>query len=284
MTDKLERANQILEAGTRLAKTPQGAARLEEAQVYPGYAEPGYHGGPVALGDWNRITRWNRISNTHDTLDNTPARVGEQLEKAGVELEWDDEWTECEGCHLIVRTQADSYSWTRSYVELDEYVYCESCLLADSDLVEEHLRRLEGEDGKADTIGIDLEGAGYVKIASEETGLYGGQCGSPARTSEELTERGAFRHLYQIDGVGQFDADWSVWVHQSQAHLVQDQDITTTGSDPAEAMKRGLKSATVQMHELKGEGVRMASINPDGTATVKLVSPQDFVDGKALDD
>jgi len=38
------------------------------------------------------------------------------------------------------------------------------------------------------------------------------------------------------------------------------------------------------MHELKGEGVRMASINPDGTATVKLISPQDFIDGNALDD
>ena len=56
--------------------------------------------------------------------------------------------------------------------------------------------------------------------------------------------------------------------------------IGIRGADPAEAMQRGLQDATAKMAKLpEGPGVRYASIQGDGTAKVRLVSPQEFVEG-----
>lgn len=47
-------------------------------------------------------------------------------------------------------------------------------------------------------------------------------------------------------------------------------------------MRSALKDASAKMSTLQGEGVRVAKCHSDGTATVKLVNQQDFIDGKAL--
>ena len=99
-----------------------------------GYAEPGYGGlhsdtAVVVFGNWNP-KRFVRDGDSPLTNEESLApRLAAALERIGVEIEWLDEWTTCSCCHKAVRTQPDSYSWTRYYVEHDEYtsLICLDC-------------------------------------------------------------------------------------------------------------------------------------------------------------
>ena len=57
------------------------------------------------------------------------------------------------------------------------------------------------------------------------------------------------------------------------------------GADPAEMMKRALRSAPIGLTSAKTNGsISVTTINlTDGTSSSKRISPQDFIDGKALD-
>ena len=59
---------------------------------------------------------------------------------------------------------------------------------------------------------------------------------------------------------------------------------THAGEDPAEAMKRGLQAAGDQMAGVRGEadatgGIIHASVHGDGTATTRVVSKEEFIEG-----
>lgn len=47
----------------------------------------------------------------------------------------------------------------------------------------------------------------------------------------------------------------------------------------SDALERGLKEAAVKMKALDGDGIKFAQIQADGTANVRLVSPEEFVEG-----
>jgi len=72
--------------------------------------------------------------------------------------------------------------------------------------------------------------------------------------------------LFNLDDTGQFDIAFSVWMHNSERDKLEIakraiEDGNTDGVDPAEVMKNALKNAPI-----------------------KIVSPQDFVEGKALEE
>jgi len=283
-----ERANRIIRAGINSAT--EGAARwaLEEVRLVDGYAEPGYggldpEGAIVALGDWNNITRWDPESRQSVMLDSTPSRVGNLLEKAGVELEWSDEWTECAECGRAVRTQADSYSWTRSYVESDEGPVCEDCTLADP---VDYLESLEGESNKAITLDVDPEEHGYVRIPERfENGLYGGQSADPRKIAQALEDVGCYRFIFRIDSVGQFDMRFSVYIHEDEMETLGANPEGTAsylaeegnGVDPAEQMKRALANIPAAP---SGPGIAYTKVDlSTGTATTRRVSEEEFIEG-----
>lgn len=112
-----------------LATTSEGRSRIEDTQFYRHYAEPGYtdpgEGGFIALGNWNKITRYR--DGSHETLDTSPEKFGDMLEKMGGELEWSDEWTSCDNCNGIVRTQPNSYVWHPAYEYSDGGIQCHTC-------------------------------------------------------------------------------------------------------------------------------------------------------------
>jgi len=241
--------------------------------TYSGYAEPGYDdpkSGLVVLGNWN----------PHGE-DMVMPRIGAILEKLGAELEWEDEWEACSECEKLVRTSPDSYRWTRSYWESEDGAICQDCLLDDPS---DYLEYLEGNPNTANTLDFDLEDQGYRHVPeSYENGLYGGQCDDPHLIAESLGELGIQRFIFEINSVGQFDLAFSVWIHKSEYHKLDLDEIESKGSDPALAMQSALRDASAKMRELDGPGVRVAKCNSDRTATVKLVTQQDFIDGKALD-
>ena len=250
-----------------------------------GYAEPGYtdpDSGLIATGNWNPRS-WGQDGVPAPKSDRVMPRIADILDKLGVELEWEDEWEACGKCNKLVRTSPDSYGWTRSYWR-DEYgeVACQDCVLEDPS---DYLKFLEGNPQSADTLDLDLGEAGYFQVNEEsfESGLYGNQCDNPEVIAESMRKLGVNRFVFGIDSVGQFDVNFSLWVHESEKHLLPDCDIESEGADPAIAMQSALKDASRKVGELEGQGVKVATCHSDGTATARLVSKRDFLSGKALD-
>jgi len=252
-----------------------------------GYKEPGYtdpESGLIARGNWNSAAEWDRESNQRKNHDDSPARFAKTLEALGVELEWCDEWIECEECHGLIRCQGDGYSWTPSYT-MDENgtVVCHECIKEDA---ESHFESLEGRGGNANTLDIDPEDHGYQLIQDGfERGFHRGQDADPDRIAKLLEEAGFKRFIFNIDSKGQFDAAFSVWLHDDEAEgeglalakRVLEQG-NTDGPSIAAAMEAQLK-ASARQPDPPGEGIVYTKVTPEGFESTR-VSHQDFIDGK----
>jgi hypothetical protein len=207
-------------------KTPRAFIRavLEDYQDHerfgisnwaPEYAEPGYgpvkDGACILFGNWNEKTEWKDGQRT--VVSNLPERFSKIAEYAGYEMEWEDEWSTCEDCGKAVRTNADSYGWTRSYVILGECsLVCRDCV-DEEDYISDYLLN---ESGHADTFGIDLSSYGFTKLNSDsfENGWHPGQNDSPAEIVKHLPNGVEF--VFQIDNVGQFDVRFSCWTRPTE--------------------------------------------------------------------
>jgi hypothetical protein len=193
--------------------------QVEEVQLYSGYAEPGYsdpESGLVATGNWNRITKYHPDKNEFETVDETMPRIAKLFEKLGVELEWSDEWTSCEDCGLLFRTSPDSYGWKKAGIDEESGTLCCECLAKDP---AEYLESLEGDSNRCMTIdSIDLDEQGYVKVNEDsfEHGFHPGQDADPKKIGKALRDIGITRFIFTLDSTGQFDMDFSVWVHESE--------------------------------------------------------------------
>jgi hypothetical protein len=221
-----KRANRILDIAMEMAKGLgcHVQNRIEEIQLhYDGYAEPGYSAlyDVVATGNWNDIDEYDYQTKTRKHISNLPSRISHMFESMGIECEWNDQWDTCCDCGKLVRTDADCYSWTRSYQYLDgEGCRCIECLEEDP---ESYLESLEGNSDTANTIdSIDPCKHGYIKFNEDsyESGWYPGQNDSPHKVAKDLEAKGIYKYLFGIDSVGQFDTHWSVYVHQDEEHLL----------------------------------------------------------------
>lgn len=233
------------------------------------YAEPGYSnrtGKPILFANWNERTKYNPETREQEVLDSTPRRLGDLAEKAGYALEWSDEWTTCNQCGKAVRTSANSYSWMRSYFEddLDGEIVCIECVEKDP---ENYLISLEGESRKAETLGIDLEAHGYRKVNHEsyEHGWHPGQNDSPEVIAKSLQARGIGRFIFKLDSVGQFDAAFSVYVHEDERELLHDtaQVESKLPYDPGTEMGKALRGEHSDYYQM----------------TTRTLTPEEFLDG-----
>lgn len=276
-TNKFKRAHRIIEAGLAAAKDQNAVYSIEAIQLHERYCEPGYDGEYIALGNWNSITRYDKATNKFETIDDTPQRVGEALEKLGFEIEWEDEWTACSNCSGLVRTQANSYSWQRAYIDDNGEVVCHECV---AQAPADYLELFEGKSNTAWTLSdINLEDFGYAQVAKEfENGWYGGQNDDPKGIAESLRKMGIKRFLFDITGVGQFETRFRVLVHESEMQKFSEEafdEDETTGPDPAVVMQQALQNIPVVSNP--GPGVVYHKINDDGTVETKIISPEDFV-------
>lgn len=252
---------------------------LDEVELYSsGYAEPGYEGNLIATGNWNEISHWNEKLHKYITDSDVMPKLASKLEKLGFQIEWGDEWGCCESCLKLIRTSRNSYSWTMSGCIDDNGVTCGECLKENS---EEYLKSLEGESHRAVTLAtLDPADHGYVLVKSEfEHGFYDGQNDSPVVIAKSLRDVGIERFLFRVDSVGQFDLSFSVYVHEDEKELLKELSLKSEGPSVSDALERGLKEAAVKMKALDGDGIKFAQIQADGTANVRLVSPEEFVEG-----
>lgn len=258
---------------------------------HPGYAEPGYDDPPsgiVALGNWNNRSRWDEETRTFVVLDNTMPRIARILERLGVEIEWHDEWIDCCDCNKLVRTQPDCYSWQKSY-HMDGDggdLLCVECLKRDA---AEYLASLEGSHTQCNTIdAINPEDYGYIRVNEDsfENGFHPGQADSPEKIAAALRRGGIERFLFGLDSVGQFDARFSVYIHLDEslagARIALHLGDVRMEVSPAEAMEKALRQASEQSAALRAsgqDGIIYSTCHGDGTATTRIVSPQEFLEG-----
>jgi len=270
--------------------------RLSEDYSEPGYRKDGE--GPILFSDWNSECYWDRKQNKYITTNDAPERLCKIFEKLGCTIEWEDEWEVCESCKKAFRIVPDSYVWT-PYGCVDEHLcMCGDCIKKEP---EYYLESLENSPTKANTI-LDLESHGYVCLTWNkdgiperyENGLYGGQCHDPKVIAKSLNERGV-RYIFNIESVGQFDTDFTVWIRREDLGLDREVEfwddiyraicefrrtpIEVNGPDPAVVMQKSLKDATEKMGKLSGPGIRYAECKEDGTADVRLMSQEEFVKG-----
>ena len=285
MSNKASKIHSILQAAIDRCASNEASNQLEEFSTHTsGYAEPGYNNpesGIILTGNWNNVTRYDYETRESVKLSDFPERLAKIFSKRyGAELEWSDEWCACSDCGKLVRTQADSYGWKRYYFESDGENICGDCVKKDP---ANYLESLEGKDRQAITIDVDPEKHGYAKLAEElQNGLYGGQCADPATIAKNLKEKDVNRFLFRIENVGQFDLTFSVFVHEDEYKLASDGPLETDDKDPAVALEAGLRAAAHAPQAPAGQ-ITVNTITGDGLCITKHVTPQDFIDGKALE-
>lgn len=281
----LNRVKWAMEAAKASTENYQTIRRIEDIEIhFNGYAEPGYtdpSSGIIATGNWNNVSGY-------ENEDKTIERLASVLETLGCELEWSDEWGTCNECCKIIRTSADSWGWTPSY-----HIGCDGLECVDCIDMESYLESIEGDASSLNTL-CDPESHGYDLVFDKfENGLYRGQNADPELIGELMNDAGFSRWLLSVDRVGQFDASFSLWLHKSESEqddyngLIKAKRTIergkTDGPDIASAMRRSLEEAAHQADKLKGScGVIVSKVSVDGAET-KVVSYDDFVNGKALD-
>jgi len=221
-------------------------------QWFAGYSEPGYRDPArgVLLADWN---------------PKELREIAENAERFGYEIEWEDEWVECGECYKVFRTSPNSsmWQWSGAYWPEGEAT-CARCLR--SHYGQEYLKSLENHPRKCLTFEIGLKQYGYQKYENPEggykggytTGLHIGMDDDPQKIAAQLREAGITRFLYVQDGQGQFETDFSLWIHRSEWKKLP-QKINPHGFDPGKAMER-MVASTIKISWKKKAGGTVETI------------------------
>jgi hypothetical protein len=183
-----------------------------DIQEHPGCCEPGYDDKPVVLGNWN--DKGSYVNGRYVKTDDTMPRLAKLFEKLGYSVEWEDEWKSCDDCGKVFRVSPDSYSWTLSAWISDGGCQCEDCVL---EYPEDYLDYLDGNSNAACTLQVDLEQHGWKRLDADYcSGWHPGQTDNPHVVADELRKNGVEHFIFKIDGVGQFQSDWSVYVRATE--------------------------------------------------------------------
>lgn len=251
--------------------------RLEDTSFASRYSEPGYIDpeNGIVFGNWNSPVRETSRPGRFF------ASVVKQLESAGVELQWSDEWTTCADCQGALRTSPDCYGWQPAYIKTDDGEVCRDCAAKHP---EDTLELFIGNPDKALSIKLDLPALGFVRVQSFEHGMHPGQDASPQVIAATLGKLGVSRFVFTLDSTGQFDIEFSLWVDKSEASRFRELSASESeGESVSGRLKRGLMLASKQAAELRAMADKTGSIvysNIDGeNTTTRLVSPDQLING-----
>lgn len=168
------------------------------------YGEPGYglakdkHG--ILFDNWNSYPKY-------------------ALELLGhyYELEWEDEWAVLANCKAY-RTKADSYGWESSIYMSDgwsEYFTWEE-IANEPQLIEDDFVNVPNKALPSNFPEAPLLEMGFKKQGSEfANGWYPGQTDDPKDIQKHYISQ---NHdvLFQLNGVGQFDIHFVVWIRPQE--------------------------------------------------------------------
>ena len=190
-----------------------------------------------------------------------------------------DEYDMCSDCGNVIRTSPDSYSWTPEYWQSDNGIFCGDCI-EPQNYIENIKNKLEG------CYLVDPIDYGWVRIREDyESGLYEGANDNPEKILELLKGAG-IDVLFKVYP-SQFSQVFEVYVPQSMKvktdGILEDGDVKYAhGHSPAEICKRYLDDASRKIAELQKRGKRgilYSRPDKDGNAIVRVVSPEEFIEG-----
>lgn len=196
--------------------------------VIVGYAEPGYgsclgdEAPVIVLGNWNPKRFCHEGEPPLTPAESLPARLAESLERLGAEIEWLDEWDSCGECSRAIRTEPDSYSWKRSYLETDNGRVCHDCAIEAgedmlTDYVNDPYRMVTWCEAN------HVEQYGYVKWEpgeprTFENGWHPGQDTDPSKILDEITGKYPdVEVIFFLDESSQFYVTFSAYVRDIHA-------------------------------------------------------------------
>ncbi len=206
----------------------------------PGYANSRYSSPKNGI----YLANWNDFPDIMNLKEST-------IKSWGYAIEWSDEWVTCDACYNIFSTTPAYYGDLIRGAIWDSSVLCERCLKSDPD---EYLLWLEDNPKHAMTARIGLKSRGYIHYDNPENrytdnfeaGLHIGQDDDPQKIARQLRAAGINRFLFTIDGQGQFDTDFSLWIHKSQWRLMPG--INAHGFDAGKAAEAALRGAIQEIN------------------------------------
>ena len=125
-----------------------------------------------------------------------------------------DEYTLCDDCGNVIRTEPTSYHWQPDYYLGDGFILCNGCFKENgecqSEYIESHINNY-----KSAVNGLmseeDIEGLGFEKVDGLFQGGWYDRNDDPKEIYNRLSER-FYEVLFFIDNVGQFHTDFVVFV------------------------------------------------------------------------
>jgi len=198
-----------------------------------------------------------------------------------VYLGFTDEYTLCDKCCGIIRTSPDSYHWVPNYVDTGWEYICEECVKSDPEILfDSVMNKLKS----LPDVGIDIEEHGWVKVNDDslQNGMHEGMADDPEEVLDAMQENG-INIIFDVHP-SQFYVEFDVYVKEENLDKAKEIFYNTAyelpyEESPAYLMQKGLKEATIKMGELSDSKIKYASVNADGTADVKSVSAEDFING-----
>jgi len=194
---------------------------------------------------------------------------------------FDDEYSlcACGNCNSVVRISADSYNWMPP-LDLGEGYISDDCVTSgeyDDEILEHYANKCMSIPDVRSPEDLGLE---KINDDSFENGLYGGQRDTPEPIIEALSNKGidVWFKVYK----GQFDISFDVYVKSNdvrQAIDILNNTNTKLGYDPAIQVQRALKSISCVSSNTDGIVVNKVDTST-GTVNTKVISKQDFIDGK----
>jgi hypothetical protein len=162
------------------------------------YAERGYSTRKegILVNDWNRF----------------PSALVKALEEH-FELEWDDEWLQCD-CGKLFRTQPDCYSWTMYGVIGDGDYACGDCVKANlsaylDDYVDNPSRCFTFD------VGEELVALGWVKVNFLARAGWYGRDDNPSEILKTYKSRyPSFEFVFVQNYAAQFEVGFDLWAHR----------------------------------------------------------------------
>lgn len=220
----------IAESAQRLIKAATGEPYGDGmiiTDVGQGISEPGYGDENTvwAFGDWNpkRFRKNDEPPLTNE--ESLPMRLGNALERIGVETLWCDEWATCSNCYQAIRTQPNSYMWQPNFVSnpdenFDGY-YCLDCFEKNYSNDDSGLWDFEYVNNPnrcvPDALANNerLEAWGWTKHNGIfENGWHPGQTDNPREIFERLEKD--YDVIFRLDETSQFYITFTAWIKNKE--------------------------------------------------------------------
>lgn len=145
--------------------------------------------------------------------NNVSKRIQDYLEKAGYELEWEDEWTIDYDYGKAYRISPDSYGWQSAihYTDSGE-------MLTPDDDITDWIEEFQNNPRKALPSRITperlMEEGWELRQGGYENGFFNGQDDDPAKAYKEFKDE--YDVLFRLSEVSQFYLRFEVWLYEKQ--------------------------------------------------------------------